>query len=70
MGGDVDAILMETDFGKRAEYADCSSCAPRSAGLHLAVQSLHFVHGDLLRILAWKDMEKSEVQEEVLSREG
>ena len=58
LGGDTAAMLMATGLCKGTEYADPSLCAPRSVCLHLAVQSLHFVYGDLLRILAWLDVGK------------
>ena len=72
LGGDTAAMLMATGHCKGSlckitEYADPSLCAPRSVCMHLAVQSLHFVYGDLLRILAWLDVGKSEMGEVLLS---
>ena len=56
-------MLMATGLCKGTKYADPSLCAPRSV-------YLHFDYGDLLRILAWMDVGKREVREELLSREG
>ena len=54
-------MLMATGLCKGTKYADPSLCAPRSV-------YLHFDYGDLLRILAWMDVGKREVREELLSR--
>ena len=63
LGGDTAAMLMATGLCRGTEYVDPSLCAPRSVYLHID-------YGDLLRILAWLDVGKSEMGEVLLSREG